>query len=102
MIVLQEHGQGVVLPVRAQPGARKARVIGEQNGALKLAVTAPADEGRANKALLELLAEALGVKRSQIELFQGEKSREKKFLVYGVTRAELERRIAELLRSSPP
>jgi uncharacterized protein (TIGR00251 family) len=94
-----DHAEGVILPIRAQPGARKQGVMGEQNGALKLAVNAPADAGRANKALVELLRELLGVKRSQVELLQGEKNRDKRFLVRGVARAELEGRIARLLVS---
>ncbi len=97
MIVLLDHAEGCVLPVRAQPGARRERVQGEQNGALKVAVTAPAQDGRANAALIEVLREALGLKRSQLELLAGEGSRDKRFLVRGVERAELERRLAALV-----
>src|SRR5205085_3463049 len=86
---LAEHPEGCVLPVRAQPGARKAGVKGEQNGALKLAVTAPPEDGRANAALVELLRDLLALKRSQVELIAGMTSREKKFLIRGVSREEL-------------
>ena len=97
MIVLQDHAEGVIVPVRAQPGARKTGVLGEQNGALKLAVTAPADDGRANKALTEVLREALNVKRSQVLLVAGETRREKRFLILGLRKDDLEARIAKLL-----
>jgi hypothetical protein len=97
MIVIVEHAEGCVLPVRAQPGARKAGVLGEQAGALKVAVTAPPEDGRANKALAEVLREALGLKRSQVALLSGQTSRDKKFLIRGVSRAELAARVAELL-----
>jgi uncharacterized protein (TIGR00251 family) len=97
MIVLGDHAEGLVLPVRAQPGARRAGVQGEQGGALKVAVNAPAQDGRANQALLEALREALGLKRSQVELLAGQTGRDKRFLVRGVPRAELERRLAALL-----
>jgi uncharacterized protein len=100
MIALQQHAEGVILPVRAQPGARKNAILGEQNGALKLAVTAPADQGKANKALVELLAEILSLKRSQIELLKGEKSREKRFLIRGLNLADLQERLATLI--NPP
>lgn len=60
-------------------------------------MTAAPEDGRANKALLEVLREALGLKRSQIELVSGEKSREKRFLVRGPTQDELAARIAALL-----
>jgi uncharacterized protein (TIGR00251 family) len=97
MIELGEHAEGCVLPVRAQPGARRAGVQGEQNGALKVAVTAPPEDGRANQALLEVLREALGLKRSQVELLSGQTSRDKRFLIRGVDREELRRRLAVLL-----
>ncbi len=97
MIAITEHAEGCVLPVRAQPGARKAGVLGEQAGALKLAVTAPPEDGRANKALAELLREVLGLKRSQVELVGGATSRDKRFLIRGVPKAELEERVGRLL-----
>jgi uncharacterized protein (TIGR00251 family) len=98
MIAVAEHSEGCVLPVRAQPGARKAGVLGEQGGALKVAVTAPPEDGRANKALAEALRDLLGLKRSQVELLSGETSRDKKFLIRGLARADLEARVAGLLR----
>ena len=97
MIALTDHAEGVVLPVRARPGARRAGVQGEQNGALKVAVSAPPEGGRANRALAEALAEALGLRRSQVELLAGASGRDKRFLVRGLTRAELEGRLAGLL-----
>lgn len=99
MIAITEHANGCILPVRAQPGARRNGVQGEQNGALKIAVTAPPEDGRANAALVEALREALQMKRSQIELLSGQTSREKKFLIRGVTKAELERRLAVVFGS---
>lgn len=97
MIEIGDHAEGCVLPVRAQPGARRAGVLGEQAGALKVAVTAPPEDGRANKALLEVLREALGLKRSQVELLGGATSRDKRILIRGVTKAELEARVTGLL-----
>jgi uncharacterized protein (TIGR00251 family) len=97
MISLTNHEAGVILPVRAQPGARKVGIVGEHAGSLKIAVTAPPEDGRANKALLEVLREALGLKRSQIELVSGQTSREKRFLVRGVEKAQLAGRIDALL-----
>jgi uncharacterized protein (TIGR00251 family) len=97
MVAVADHAEGCVLPVRAQPGARRAGVQGEQNGALKVAVTAPPEDGRANAALVGVLREALGLKRSQVELLSGQTSRDKRFLIRGLTRAELEARVAGLL-----
>jgi uncharacterized protein (TIGR00251 family) len=97
MIAVTEHAEGCVLPVRAQPRARRAGVQGEQAGALKVAVTAPPEDGRANQALVEVLRKALAVKRSQVELIGGQTSRDKRFLIRGLTRAELETRLESLL-----
>lgn len=97
MIDISDHAEGCVLPVRAQPGARKAGVLGEQAGALKLAVTAPPDEGRANQALTELLRELLDLKRSQVELLSGLTSRQKRFLIRGLSKTELLSRVTGLL-----
>lgn len=97
MIAIADHAEGCVLPVRAQPGARKAGVLGEQGSALKVAVTAPPEDGRANKALIEALRDLLKLKRSQVELLSGETSRDKKFLIRGMTKAEMKDRLARIL-----
>ena len=81
MVELTDHAEGVVLRVRAQPGARKPGVQGEQAGALKVAVTAPPADGRANQALAEALREALGLKRSQVELLSGQTGRDNRLQV---------------------
>jgi uncharacterized protein (TIGR00251 family) len=93
MIAITENAQGCILRVRAQPGARKNAVVGEHAGALKIAVTAPPQDGRANEAIAELLRQSLQLKRSQVELLRGERSREKWFLIRGLTRTELENRV---------
>jgi uncharacterized protein (TIGR00251 family) len=99
MIVLAEHAEGWILPVRALPGAKRAGVAGERAGALKLAVTAPPEDGRANQALADLLRDLLHVKRSQVALLSGATSRQKRFIISGLTRPELENRLAALLTS---
>ena len=97
MIAVADHADGLILPVRAQPGARRVGVQGEQAGALKVAVTAPAQDGRANDALTDAVRAALGLKRSQVELVGGLTSRDKRFLIRGLARAELETKLAALL-----
>ncbi len=98
MVTLTAHLEGWVLPVQAQAGARKRRILGERAGAMRVAVTEPPENGRANKALAELLRELLKLKRSQVELISGEKRRHKRFLIRGLARAELEARIMGLLQ----
>jgi uncharacterized protein (TIGR00251 family) len=84
-ITISPHADGATLSVRAQPGARRNAVLGEQAGALKVAVAAPPEDGRANAALTELLRDWLGLKRSQVELIGGATSRNKTVLVRGLT-----------------
>ena len=97
MIQISDHAEGCVLSVRAQPGARRNALVGEQAGSLKIAVAAPPDQGRANKALVELLCDQLGLKKSQVELLSGATSREKKFLLRGMRSATLEAQLSKLL-----
>lgn len=89
MIAITPHPEGCLLAVRAQPGARKAGVVGEQAGMLKVAVTAPPEDGRANQALTELLRDWLSLKRSQVELASGATNRNKQFLIRGLSPDEL-------------
>jgi uncharacterized protein (TIGR00251 family) len=74
-------GGGWVIRVHAQPGARRTEVAGLHGGALKIRVQAPALEDRANEALVEFIASALGVARRDVVLASGAKSRDKRFEV---------------------
>ncbi|MBI1832912.1 MAG: YggU family protein [Planctomycetes bacterium] len=97
-IQITDHAEGCIVNVRAQPGARRNAVVGEQAGALKVAVTAPPDKGRANDAIVEVLAEALGLKRSQVEIVSGHTSRQKRFLLRGLTAEALRAKLQSLLK----
>lgn len=85
MIAVTDHVEGCVLAVKAQPGARRTGVVGEQAGALKVAVTAPPDQGKANKAVAAVLCDFFDLKKTQVELVAGPASRDKKFLLRGLT-----------------
>ena len=97
MIAVTETGAGCVLAVLAQARARRNGVVGEHAGALKVAVTAPPEDGKANRALVELLQNVLGVKRSQVELLAGETTRQKRFLIRNLAKQELQSRLARWL-----
>lgn len=99
MIQVGGHSEGSVLPVRAQPGARRTGVVGEQNGALKIAVTAPPDKGKANDAIQEVLCAAFELARRQVELLSGARSRDKKFLLRGATPAMVKQRLQAILEA---
>lgn len=74
----------VVLRVHVQPGARRTAVVGRHGDAVKVSVSAPADRGKANAAVLTLIAGALGVPRSAVVLVGGATSRAKRVAVTGV------------------
>ncbi len=71
MIPIRDTPQGATFAVRVQPRARKNAIVGELGDALKLALTAPPVEGRANEACIEFLAEFLKVPRSSITIAAG-------------------------------
>lgn len=89
LIEIQSTAAGVVLPVRAQPGAKKNAITGEHAGMLKVSVTAPPEDGKANAAIIELLAKELGISKSSIELIAGATHRHKRFLLANVRREQL-------------
>lgn len=93
MIALEEHPQGVIVPVKAQPGARRNGLSGEHAGALKVQVTQAPEDGKATDAVLDLLADVLDVKRSQVKLLSGAASRQKRFLVTELPLAEVANRL---------
>lgn len=92
------------IAVRVQPGARREAVLGRlASGELKLAVSAPPEDGRANQAVKELLARLLGVRRAQVTLTRGASARAKRFEIEGLEPEEAERRLdAALERATGP
>lgn len=99
---IRATADGASLAVRAQPGARKSRIVGVHDGALKIAVSAPPEDGRANDALIELLAEVLEVRENRIRLAQGRSDRRKVFDIIGMTTEELARSLLAILRDIDP
>jgi uncharacterized protein (TIGR00251 family) len=97
MIAIVPHGDGAILPVVAQPGAKRNAVLGERAGALRVSVTAPPDKGKANAAIRSVLVENLGCKAAQVSLISGAASRQKRFLIGGLKPDELGRRLSVLL-----
>jgi len=93
LIELETHAEGVVLPVRAHAGAKRSEIRGFQAGGLRVSVTQAPEKGKANKAIVALLAEKLGLKKSQFELLAGETSPQKKFLIRDVFHDDLAARI---------
>lgn len=82
---LSETGPGVRLSVQIQPGAARDGILGPVDDRLKIRLTAPPVEGRANKALIRLLAKRLKVAPSRISILRGQKSRRKELLIQGLS-----------------
>jgi uncharacterized protein (TIGR00251 family) len=86
------------IAVRVHPGARRNALVDRlANGEWKVAVSAPPEGGRANAAVLELVAELLGVKRRQVVVARGASSRAKTVEITGLETDEAERRLAAAL-----
>ena len=95
-LVSGRDGQ-LLLKVRAAPGAREDRVLGVHGDALRVAVHAPPERGKANAAVIEVVARALGLRRSEVALQAGGSSRDKWVRIASLTREELLRRLQALL-----
>ncbi len=98
MIPIRETAAGVSFAVKVHPRARKNAITGEIGDALKLALTAPPVEGKANEAVIEFLAALLKVPRASVTIASGQTSRNKVVRVQGVTAVQ----IGERVRAAQP
>ncbi len=89
MIEITEREGGVAFAVRVVPRASRDAIEGEHGGALKVRLTAPPVEDRANEALCRLLADRLNVPIQAVRIVAGEKSRTKRVAIAGVTRDQI-------------
>jgi uncharacterized protein len=85
VVPLHETSAGITFAVKIQPRARRNAIVGELGDALKIALTAPPVEGRANEACIEFLADLLDVTRASITIVSGQSSRNKVVRIQGTT-----------------
>jgi uncharacterized protein (TIGR00251 family) len=90
MTYLRDTPDGRSLCVRVHPGARNNAITGTHDGALKISLTTPPTEGRANESLIALLAELLNIPRARIALLTGATSRSKTLRITGKSAAEVQ------------
>lgn len=90
MIKTREIENGIIIPVRVQPNSSKERIMGEYDGLLKIAVTQPPERGKANRAIVKVLAKYLNVKSSDVLLMSGDKSKDKEVFVRNITKKDVE------------
>jgi hypothetical protein len=74
-----------LIKVKVLPRSSRTEILGKENDVYRVKMTAPPVEGKANKALIALLAEKLGVPKRDIEITAGKKSRVKTVRVYGMS-----------------
>jgi hypothetical protein len=84
-LTVRAVARGVRFEVRVQPRASRSEVVGEQEGALRVRLTAPPVDGAANDALVDLLAKLLDVPKRDVHIVGGATSRRKIVQVEGVT-----------------
>ena len=90
MIRVRDTASGATFQIRVQPRAKKNAITGELGDALKVALTAPPVEGRANEACIAFFADLLNVPRSSVTIAAGETSRNKLIRVSGLSAAQVE------------
>jgi uncharacterized protein (TIGR00251 family) len=92
VIPIQESNGGVTFAVKVHPRAKKNAIAGELGPALKLSLTTPPVEGRANEACIAFFANLLKVPRSSVTIASGKTSRQKMIRVSGLSAEEVRKR----------
>ena len=93
MIPIRESGDGVSFAVKVHPRAKKDAITGEIGDAIKLSLTTPPVEGRANEACIEFFAKLLKVPRSSVSIASGLSSRNKVIRIAGVSADDVRDRL---------
>lgn len=89
MLSVRPYKDGIIFPILVLPRSSKREIFGVQGGALKVKLTAPPLEGRANEECVEFLADLLDVKKGRITIVNGHKSRKKTVFIAGLQEADL-------------
>jgi len=95
------EGLSTRLRLRVSPGARNACVVGRHGQAWKVRVAAPPEGGRANEAVVRLLAETLSLPRGAVTLVSGHGARDKVVRLDGLDQTQIERRLQSAAEKEP-
>ncbi|HET6461737.1 MAG TPA: DUF167 domain-containing protein [Syntrophales bacterium] len=90
MIDIRETERGIILQVHVVPRSAKCEVAGVQGDALKLKLTAAPVEGQANAECIRFLSDILGIKKKQVKILGGHKSKKKSVSIEGIGRKDIE------------
>jgi len=93
MIPIRDTACGATFSIKVHPRAKKDAIAGTIGDALKLALTAPPVEGKANEACIRFFADVLSVPRSSVTIAAGETSRNKVIRISGLTAAQVHERL---------
>lgn len=88
----------MIVPVRVIPRSPKSAITGMRGEAVLVRLKAPPVDGAANEALIEFLARSFGRPRRDVSLVAGEKSRDKRVEIHGLTESEFAARLSDILR----
>jgi hypothetical protein len=98
LIPIRDTDKGATFAIRVQPRASRNAIAGEMGDAMKIALTAPPVEGKANEACVDFLANLLKVPRSSVTIASGESSRNKVIRVAGLSAGEVGKRLSAAVR----
>jgi uncharacterized protein (TIGR00251 family) len=89
-VLLRETAQGIILSVQVVPRSSQRTLTGVVNGFLKMKITAPPVEGKANDECLNLLADSLNIPKNRLSIISGKQSRKKTILLAGIEKKDWE------------
>ncbi|MBN2568515.1 MAG: YggU family protein [Deltaproteobacteria bacterium] len=89
MISIKETEEGAVFHVRVLPRASRCEIVGIQGDALKIKITAPPVDGKANDECIKFLSDRLGIKKARISIIAGQASKNKKIAISGATERDM-------------
>lgn len=96
-IDIESDGASVRVHLKVVPNASRTRIVGAYEGALKVAVAAPPEKGRANEAVIALLAKTLGLRKNQLSIDSGATSARKTLCIVGAGAEEVSRALADAI-----
>lgn len=91
---LKPSGDGVIVALHIQPGAKKTEVVGVHGDALKIRLAAPPVDGKANSALIEFLSDLFAIPKARVTLVSGQTSRAKRVALSGIVATDAEQRLS--------
>jgi uncharacterized protein len=100
MVTVKGNSSGVTFTIKVQPRARKNAITGVVGDALKLALTAPPIEGRANEAVIRFFADLFEIPRASVTIASGATSRTKVLRIAGVSKEAVQDRLRSIVSPS--